>query len=243
MNLSLPKHLAIIMDGNGRWAQKRLRPRFFGHIRGAKAAREIISASARLGIQFLTLYAFSTENWRRPQAEVNFLMKLLERHLMRERAQLIKENIRFHVLGDISLLPDSAKLEIKKTLELTSHNTGMQLTFALNYGGRQEIVSAVKRLAEMAVRNEINPTAIDEDVFSSALDGSFQPDPDLIIRTSGETRLSNFLTWQSSYSEFYVTDVLWPDFKESDLVKALNNFSARERRFGAVAELKQQLEL
>lgn len=231
------------MDGNGRWAQKRLRPRFFGHIRGAKVARDIISSSARLGIQFLTLYAFSTENWRRPQAEVNFLMKLLERHLIRERAQLIRENIRFHVLGDISLLPEAVKLELRNTLELTSRNTGMQLTFALNYGGRQEIVGAVKRLAEMAKRNEIIPEAINESVFSSALDGAYQPDPDLIIRTSGESRLSNFLTWQSSYSEFYVTDVLWPDFKESDLIKALNNFSARERRFGAVAEVEQQFEV
>jgi undecaprenyl diphosphate synthase len=231
------------MDGNGRWAQKRHRPRFFGHIKGARVARDIISACARLKIDYLTLYAFSTENWRRPETEVHFLMRLLERHLSKERQQLIDENIRFHVISDTSRLPESARHELKKTLEATASNTGMHLTFALNYGGRQEIVSAARRLAEMAKNNEIKPEQIDEVSFSKALNCSYLPDPDLIIRTSGESRLSNFLTWQSSYSEFYVTEVLWPDFKEADLKLAINNYLARERRFGAVVSSEQLFEL
>lgn len=231
------------MDGNGRWAQKQHRPRFFGHIKGARVARETITASAEMGIEYLTLYAFSTENWKRPQLEVNFLMRLLERHLIRERKQLIEENIRFHVVGDTSRLPESVRFELRKTIEATQDNSGMHLTFALNYGGRQEIVRAARRLVEMSLRGEIKAEDVDEGLFSSALEGSYQPDPDLIIRTSGESRLSNFLTWQSSYSEFYVTDVLWPEFSKADLEYALKDFNCRDRRFGSVHIPEQQVDL
>lgn len=231
---AVPRHLAIIMDGNGRWAQRRRRPRFFGHIKGARVARQVITECARRGVQYLTLYAFSTENWKRPETEVSFLMKLLERHLIRERQQLIDENICFHVVGDVGRLPLSVRTELLKTKEATKNNSGMQLTFALNYGGRQEIVAAVKRLASMVKVGELRIEDIDEGVFAKALEGSYQPDPDLIIRTSGESRLSNFLTWQSSYSEFFVTPVLWPDFTASELERAFEDFAGRERRFGSV---------
>ncbi len=234
--MNLPGHLAIIMDGNGRWAEKRKRPRIFGHIKGAIVAREIITHCVQKGISHLTLYAFSTENWKRPQAEVLFLMRLLERHLKKERAKLIAQNIRFHCLGDISKLPHSVLNEVEKTLVATEHNTGMQLVFALNYGGRQEIVAAARELAARVKAGEISVEDITEKSFAQSLEGSFLPDPDLIIRTSGEQRLSNFLTWQSSYSEFYMTPVLWPDFTPQNLDAALNEFGLRQRRFGNISE-------
>lgn len=224
------------MDGNGRWAEKRGRTRVFGHIKGAVVARNIISECARRGIDYLTLFTFSTENWKRPQSEITFLMRLLERHLKRERAKLVKQNIRFHCLGDISKLPAAVVSEIEKTLIATENNTGMQLVFALNYGGRQEIVAAAKELARRVKAGELRVEDINENTFSQALDGSFMPDPDLIIRTSGEQRLSNFLTWQSSYSELYITPVLWPDFNEDALNSALNDYSLRQRRFGNISD-------
>lgn len=222
------------MDGNGRWAEKQRRPRIFGHIKGARVARDIISECARKGLSYLTLYTFSTENWRRPQEEVSFLMSLLERHLKKERQRLVEKNIRFHCIGDLSKLPKSVLLEVEKTLIATEKNTGMQLTFALNYGGRQEIVSAVKEVAKKIRSGEIAVEDISEHTFSLFLDGSFLPDPDLIIRTSGEQRLSNFLTWQSCYSEFYVTPVLWPDFQAHHLNEAISDYNVRQRRFGDI---------
>lgn len=227
------------MDGNGRWAQRRLRPRILGHVKGAMVARQIITASVELGIPNLTLYAFSTENWKRPEAEVSFLMKLLERHLRKERETLVKQNIRFHVLGDVARLPESANREIHLTLDATSKNTGMNLTFALNYGGRQEILNATRSLAALVKNGELEPSEITEAVFESFLEASFLPDPDLIIRTSGEYRLSNFFTWQSAYSELYVSSTFWPDFKKADLLKALACYDSRERRFGAVNPLPE----
>lgn len=243
--MSLPRHIAIIMDGNGRWAEKRSRPRIYGHIKGAQVARNIITEATKSGIKFLTLYTFSTENWKRPAAEVGFLMRLLERHLKRERATLVKQNIRFHVLGDVSRLPAPVIDELKKTIVATEANTGLQLTFALNYGGRIEIVNAAKELARRVKNGELSVEEINESTFALALEGSYMPDPDLIIRTSGEMRLSNFLTWQSSYSELYITPTLWPDFTSDDFHKAILSFSRRDRRFGSINqsnEKKTQLE-
>lgn len=230
----LPKHVAIIMDGNGRWAQLRGRPRTFGHIKGARVAKQIITACAEKGIQNLTLYAFSSENWLRPINEVNFLMTLLRRYLKREALNLVKENIRFTVIGEIEKLPADVVEAIHYVKQATQNNTGMNLTFAISYGSRNEIIEAVKSLATKVKNDEINLSEIDEELFSSYLQTKDTPDPDLIIRTSGESRLSNFLMWQAAYSEFYFTSVLWPDFTVNELNKALNEYLKRERRFGAV---------
>ena len=233
--MALPRHVAIIMDGNGRWAQKKGRPRVFGHIKGARVAREIITDCVKRKIQFLTLFAFSTENWKRPEAEVSFLMRLLERHLIRERSKLIRENIRFMVLGDVSRLPSAVNRELAKTTALTAGNTGMTLVVALNYGGRQEIVRAAQALAASVADGSLTPSEITEELFAKKLSGAFLPDPDLIIRTSGEFRLSNFLTWQSAYSELFITPTLWPDFTASNLTEALKSFESRDRRFGSLS--------
>ncbi len=230
----LPKHVAIIMDGNGRWAQLRGRPRTFGHIKGARVAKQIITACAEKGIQNLTLYAFSSENWLRPINEVNFLMTLLRRYLKREALNLVKENIRFTVIGEIEKLPADVVEAIHYVKQATQNNTGMNLTFAISYGSRNEIIEAVKSLATKVKNDEISLSEIDEELFSSYLQTKDTPDPDLIIRTSGESRLSNFLMWQAAYSEFYFTSVLWPDFTVNELNKALNEYLKRERRFGAV---------
>lgn len=234
--MKLPKHVAIIMDGNGRWAKARGHNRFFGHIRGASRAKMIIEESARLGLDSLTLFTFSTENWKRPQDEVSFLMLLLKKRLKRETRNLIQNNIRFDCIGDISRLPTSVLEQVKETKRLTRDNTGMKLTFALNYGGRQEILDAVQALAQKVKDSEITPEDITEDSLSRALQSSYLPDPDLIIRTSGESRLSNFFLWQAAYSEFYVTPVFWPDFTTDNLHKALEDFQKTERRFGKTSE-------
>jgi undecaprenyl diphosphate synthase len=235
-------HLAIIMDGNGRWAQSHGRNRLFGHIKGTKVAKKIIEECVRLNVPYLTLYAFSTENWLRPKDEVSFLMSLLSRYLEKERQNLVKNNINFSVIGDIARLPDHTRHEIEKTIMVTKDNTGLKLVFALSYGGRQEILDASKRLAMDVAKGVVNPDDINEDSFRKYLSTHPMPDPDLIIRTSGESRLSNFLTWQSVYSELYITDVLWPDFTIEALHKALNHFQKRERRFGRVsAQLMEKL--
>lgn len=227
-----PSHVAIIMDGNGRWAQQRGRDRTFGHIKGARAAKRIVEHAAELGLKHLTLYAFSTENWLRPYAEVSFLMRLLAKNLKRERKNLMKNNIRFHAIGEWSRIPTAVIREVEQSIRETAGNTGMTLTFALSYGGRLEIVMAARSLAEKVKSGEITSEEITEDVFSQYLQTYPQPDPDLVIRTSGEARISNFLTWQSAYSEIFVTPTMWPDFTEDSFNEALFCFSKRQRRFG-----------
>lgn len=241
--MKLPNHVAIIMDGNGRWAKSRGHGRYFGHIRGAGRAKQIIEECARLKIGNLTLFTFSTENWKRPQDEVSFLMLLLKKRLKRETALLIQNNIRFRCIGDLSRLPESVRRQVDETIELTKNNTGMNLTFALNYGGRQEILESVKEIAEKVKSGELSPGQIDESFFSQQLPSHFLPDPDLIIRTSGESRLSNFFLWQAAYAEFFVTPVLWPDFTTDQLHQALQQFARVERRFGMTSEQLQSKRL
>jgi len=224
------------MDGNGRWAQRKGRPRTFGHIQGVRVAKRIVAAARELKIPHLTLYAFSTENWKRPQHEVDILMKLLFKYLTRERNQLIKQNIRFKVLGQIERLPQDIVKEIVKTVELTSRNTGMTLNLALSYGGREDILQAFKKAHELILLGKLQPNELCEDTISGLLETSELPDPDFIIRTSGEQRLSNFLLWQSAYTELIFTRTLWPDFTKKDLEEAISNFKNRERRFGSITE-------
>lgn len=234
--MAIPVHIAIIMDGNGRWAQQKLRPRIFGHIKGARVAKKIITRSVELGLNNLTLYAFSTENWMRPQEEVSFLMRLLGRYLNKEINNLVKQNIQFKVIGDIEKLPSSIIEQIKRSIELTKNNTGLKLTFALNYGGRQEILFAVKKIAEKIKEHELQPDEINEQLLSEYIQNGSVGTPDLILRTSGEMRLSNFLIWQAAYSELYFTKILWPDFTVQDFERALNEFAFRERRYGKTSE-------
>lgn len=228
----LPSHVAIIMDGNGRWAEMRGRDRAFGHLRGARMAKQAIETCAEIGIEQLTLYAFSTENWKRPRAEVSFLMLLLGRHMRKERLNLVRHNIRFSVIGDLSRLPAPVVEEVEKTIAATSACTGMSLTFALSYGGRQEITQAARALAADVAAGRLSADDITEDTFTSKLQTAHMPDPDLIIRTSGEFRLSNFMLWQAAYSELYVTETLWPDFERPQLLEAFEHYAKRERRFG-----------
>lgn len=239
--MKLPRHLAIIMDGNGRWAQSRGRPRSFGHIKGTRVAKKIITECADLGVKHLTLYAFSAENWFRPESEVSLLMSILKRYLKKETDNLIKKNIRFQVIGDMSKVPSDVLSSIEQSMERTSHCTGLQLTFALSYGSRQEITTAVQQIAKLAQDGKISINEIDEELIAQHLSSYPTPDPDLIIRTSGEQRLSNFLMWQAAYAEFYFTDVLWPDFSEDDLKLALTVFGKRERRFGKVISTDEEL--
>lgn len=237
---SLPKHLAIIMDGNGRWAQKRQHSRFWGHVKGAKVARTVIEQCVKLGIEQLTLFTFSTENWNRPSIEVSFLMKLLEKQLKRELKTLMKNNVRFHCIGDLERLPFSTRKAVLETIHTTNKNTGMDLTFALSYSGRAELIQAVQRISKQVEMGYLKAHDIDENVMDSSLETAFLSDPDLIIRTSGEKRISNFFLWQASYSEFYFTDTLWPDFKSYDLLKALDAYANVERRFGKTGDQIQE---
>jgi len=234
--MNLPRHLAIIMDGNGRWAKARHHNRVYGHIRGAHRAKMVIEECARLKIEFLTLFTFSTENWFRPSAEVSFLMRLLRRQLLREKQTLIKNNIRFRVIGELHRLPVEAREVVQQTLEETKNNTGMVLTFALSYGGRQEITEAARRLVQRARGGDLEESEVDEALFASLMPSSELPDPDLIIRTSGERRISNFFLWQAAYSEIDFEDKAWPDFTTADLHRILQSYSARERRFGRTSE-------
>jgi undecaprenyl diphosphate synthase len=226
----LPAHIAIIMDGNGRWAAQRHLPRVEGHRAGIDSVRDVVETSARLGIEVLTLYAFSVENWKRPRAEVNTLMMLLKRYIRLELSTLLQNNIRFHVIGRPEELPPDVQDELEIGIAKTAGNTGMLFNIALNYGGRAEIVDAARR----AIASGIVAEDLDEARFSSLLYTAGQPDPDLLIRTSGEMRISNFLLWQIAYSEIWVTETLWPDFRRRDLLDAVVAYQKRERRYGGI---------
>jgi len=229
---NIPQHVAIIMDGNGRWARAHHLPKLAGHRAGVKAAEEAMKAAGELGIKVLTLYTFSTENWKRPKHEVDALFKLLEDYLERETTRLNENNIRFSVIGDIGNLPESVRTKLNKTIESTKNNTGLIVNLALNYGSRGEITQAVRHIANDVAQGRLCADIIDEKVFSGYLYTKDLPDPDMLIRTSGEYRVSNFLLWQISYAELYITRKLWPDFKKNDLKKAILEYQNRERRFG-----------
>ena len=231
---NLPCHVAIIMDGNGRWARERRLPHIEGHRRGAESVREIVRISGELGVDYLTLYAFSTENWNRPKTEVSALMRLLEFYLKQEIAELNKNNVRLTAIGRIHELPASAQKQLAKSIEALKKNTGLTLVLALSYGGRAEIVDAVRSIAREVKAARVDVGDIDEKVISQHLYTRSIPDPDLLIRTSGEMRVSNFLLWQISYAEIYVTETLWPDFRKTAYLKALEDYSGRDRRFGRV---------
>lgn len=234
----IPRHVAIIMDGNGRWAKQRSLPRLEGHRAGAESVRAIVRACGELGIGYLTLYAFSSENWRRPKAEVTALMALLEFYLQREVAELDKNNVRLAAIGRIHELPESAQRQLDKSIEALRKNTGLTLVLALSYGGRTEIVDAVRSIARDAKTGALDIADINEELISQRLYTRDIPDPDLLVRTSGELRVSNFLLWQISYAEIHVTDTLWPDFRKPQLLAALDDYSKRQRRFGRVAPLE-----
>ncbi|MBU2063928.1 MAG: isoprenyl transferase [Candidatus Omnitrophica bacterium] len=229
-----PQHIAIIMDGNGRWARAKGLPRIAGHRRGAEVVKTVIRACKDMGVKFLTLYAFSTENWKRPKREIDFLMRLLNKYLTREKDKLIENDVKFLAIGRLEALPDSVKKVIKQITEITRDNRAITLILALNYGGRVEILDAVKEVAKDINTGKLDPQELDEEVFSRYLYTHKIPDPDLLIRTSGEMRLSNFLLWQLSYSELFISDKFWPDFTEQDLLAAVEDFRKRERRFGAL---------
>lgn len=229
-----PQHIAIIMDGNGRWAQRRHLPRIAGHRSGTASAKRAIETCAKLGIKVLTLYAFSVENWRRPKAETDFLMRLLREYLRKELPAILRNNIRLYALGRMEDLPDGVRADVLDAMEKSSRNTGMKLAVALNYGGRAEIVDAVNSILAHARSNGSANTPVDEELISSHLYTAGLPDPDLLIRTSGEMRVSNFLLWQIAYAELYVTETLWPDFDRASLLEALLEFQKRERRYGGL---------
>lgn len=239
MNLDpekLPLHLAIIMDGNGRWAQQRMLKRIVGHQRGAETVNMVVEQAWRLGIKYLTLFAFSSENWSRPAMEVRALMTLLKKYIRQETARMMRKNIRYNVIGNRSDLPDDVNATLDEAIRQTSGNTGMLLTLALSYGGRQELSMAASRLARDVVAGKCSPDEITTDVFGSYLDTGGLPDPDFLIRTSGEMRISNFLLWQLAYTELYFTETNWPDFTINEFQKALADFQARERRFGKTSD-------
>lgn len=228
----LPQHIAVIMDGNGRWAKRRRLPRIAGHRAGIRAVRQAVEACARLGVPYLTLYAFSIENWKRPHTEIKLLMGLLREYLKKEIGELNKQNISLGVIGRIEKLPENVRRDLKNAIEKTGRNSGMRLTLALNYGARAELVDAVRVLAQKLKGN--GDVTIDEETFSRHLYTRGLPDPDLLIRTSGEMRLSNFLLWQAAYSEIWVTETLWPDFSQMHLFQAIIDFQKRERRYGGL---------
>ena len=231
---NIPRHIAIIMDGNGRWAKERGLPRTEGHRQGAETVRRVTQACGDLGVEFLTLYAFSAENWKRPKREVDALMKLLEQFLRIKTPEMQEQNIRLQAIGRLHDLPESCQQQLHRSIESLSQNTGLTLILALSYGGREEIIDGVKSLIESVERGHLDKGMIDTEVFSKHLYTRYYPDPDLLIRTSGEMRLSNFLLWQLSYTEFYITERLWPDFAKEDLEDAVRAFGRRQRRFGAL---------
>lgn len=233
---NLPKHVAIIMDGNGRWAKAKGKNRVFGHRNGTQAVRKIVETSAELGIEHLTLYAFSTENWDRPKTEVSSLMDLLIKALRREVNKMLSNNIQLKSIGDISKLPFEVERELKDTIQKTSTNTGMVLTLALNYGARQELTQAVQEISRKVKNNIISPENVDETIINEHLYTRNLPGVDLLIRTSGEQRISNFLLWQIAYAELYFSAVLWPDFDEEHFKSAIDSYQKRERRFGKTSE-------
>lgn len=231
---NIPKHVAIIMDGNGRWAKSRSLPRTMGHKAGVEAIRRIVKEADKIGIKYITLYAFSTENWKRPEKEVNALMNLLVQYLRDEINSLHENNIKLNVLGDTENIPDKCSNQINEAIDLTKNNKGLTLNIAFNYGGRDEIVRSVKLIVEDIESGKINKDYIDQKLFANYLYTRGLPDPDLIIRPSGEQRISNFLLWQCAYSEFWYSNVNWPDFTENDLKKAIYDYQNRSRRFGGV---------
>lgn len=230
----IPQHIAIIMDGNGRWAKSRFMPRTYGHKVGVETIRKIVKECSRLGVKYLTLYAFSTENWKRPEEEVSALMGLLVTYLKNELEELNKNNVKILTIGDISKLPMPCIVELEKSIEKTKHNTGVVLSLALNYGARNDIQKAIKEISKNVLEGSIELEDIDEKMIANHLYTKNIIDPDLVIRTSGEQRLSNFLLWEVAYSEFYYTDIHWPDFNEEELQKAIYSYQNRDRRFGGV---------
>lgn len=232
----LPRHIAIIMDGNGRWAKEQGKDRLFGHYNGVESVRDIVEGCAELGVGYLTLYAFSTENWDRPEQEVIGLMELLVSTIRKEVESLCKNNIRLHMIGDMNMLPEYARRELKEALEITSVSTGLNLVMALSYSGRWELLNAVKSIAREAKEGKIDIEEIGHDAFQQHLCTANLPDPELMIRTSGEYRISNFLLYQLAYAELYFTPVLWPDFRKQNLYEAILDFQRRERRFGKTSE-------
>ena len=232
----IPKHIAIIMDGNGRWAKERSLPRVAGHKEGVNSVREITRACGEIGVKHLTLYTFSTENWRRPKAEVSALMTLLLKTISTEVRELHKNNVRFTAIGDLKKLPKPTQKGIFDGIEITKNNTGLNLCLALNYGSRQEMVSAVQAIAKKVKKGDLKLDEIDETIFSNTLSTSDMPNPDLLIRTSGEYRLSNFLLWQCAYAEILMTKTFWPAFREDALIEAILEYQSRERRFGKVSK-------
>jgi undecaprenyl diphosphate synthase len=239
--MRVPQHVAIILDGNGRWAKSKGMPRNYGHVQGSKNVEHICEEAWKLGIKYLTVYAFSTENWNRPQEEVDALMKLLRNYMKTCLKTAEKNDMKIRVIGDKSRLDEDIRTRIAELEEATKNNGGLNFQIAINYGSRDEILRAVRRMAEDCKNGELEAKDIDEKVFDSYLDTHDIPDPDLMIRTSGELRLSNYLLWQLAYAEFYFTDVPWPDFKKEELIKAIEQYNARDRRFGKIKEEKQDV--
>src|SRR5499433_319762 len=231
---TVPRHIAIIMDGNGRWAKSRGLPRIKGHEEGARAARECVEACGELKVEYLTLYAFSAENWQRPKAEVLALMRLLEKFLKEKTPEMVEKNVRLQAIGRLTDLPVSSQEQLHRTIEQTAGNTGLTLILALSYGGRLEIIDGIKSLLRAIELGHIDKAMIDVEMFSKHLYTRYYPDPDLLIRTSGEMRLSNFLLWQLAYTELWITETLWPDFRRRHLFQAVADFGRRQRRYGAV---------
>ena len=236
LSQTLPKHVAIIMDGNGRWAKEKGKFRVFGHKNGVRAVRDTVEGAAEIGLENLSLYAFSTENWNRPKLEVNALMELLVSTINKETATLMENDIRLTAFGDLDSLPSSCRRELYSAIDKTKNNKRMTLNLALSYSSRMEIVNAVKKIALEAKEGKINIEDIDADLFSDKLNSSYLPNPELLIRTSGENRISNFMLWQIAYTELYFTTKLWPDFRREDLFEAILNYQGRERRFGLISE-------
>lgn len=232
----LPRHIAIIMDGNGRWAKQQNKPRVFGHKNGVKSVRDVIEGCAEIGIEYLTLYAFSTENWNRPKLEVRTLMSLLVSSLKKELKTLQDNNIKLSMIGDLSMMPKNAQKELQDVIEKTKNNTRLTLTLALSYGSRDEIVNVIKRISEKVVKNDLQIEEISENIINNHLYTFSLPDVDLMIRTSGEQRISNFLLWQIAYAELYFSKVLWPDFRRQHLFEAIKDYQNRERRFGKTSD-------
>lgn len=233
---NIPRHIAVIMDGNGRWAKAKGRLRIFGHQAGVESVRDVTEACAQLGVEYLTLYTFSTENWGRPSDEVSALMQILVQSLRKETRKLNENDVRLHAIGQIDRFPELCQRELREAIALTKDNKRLQLNLALSYSGRWDIAQAVRKIAERARHGDIDPADIDDAMISSELVTAGIPDPDLIIRTSGELRISNFLLWQLAYSELYITDAFWPDFRRHELYKAIQSYQKRERRFGKVSE-------
>ncbi len=232
----IPKHIAIIMDGNGRWAKERSLPRIAGHKEGISSVREITRVCGEIGVRHLTLYTFSTENWKRPSSEVSALMHLLLKTIKDEIKELHREEVRFTIIGDLNTIPSKTAKGLLDGIKVTENNTGLNLNLALNYGSRQEIINAIKILALKVQSGDLDPNNIDIDLLGNFLYTSNVPDPDLLIRTSGERRLSNFLLWQIAYTEIFMTDIFWPDFREKQLMDAIIDFQSRERRFGDISQ-------